>query len=55
MDVSNPTYDVIVPGGGNGALCSALAAQEESANALVLERAPDSEPGGNHAEAIPCT
>jgi tricarballylate dehydrogenase len=40
-------YDVIVIGGGNAALCAALSAQEHGAKALVLERAPEDEAGGN--------
>ena len=42
-------YDVIVVGGGNAALCAALAAEEEGARVLVLERAPVPERGGNSA------
>ena len=41
------TYDVIVVGGGNAALCAALAAKEVAKNVLVLERAPEDEAGGN--------
>ena len=41
------TYDVIVVGGGNAALCAALAAQEVAKKVLVLERAPEDEAGGN--------
>ncbi len=41
------SYDVIVVGGGNAALCAALAAAEEGAKVILLERAPESERGGN--------
>jgi len=41
------TYDVIVVGGGNAALCAALSASEFSKKILVLERAPEEESGGN--------
>jgi tricarballylate dehydrogenase len=41
------TYDVIVVGGGNAALCAALSAREHSERVLVLERAPEEEAGGN--------
>ena len=39
--------DVIVVGGGNAALCAALAAREHCQRVLVLERAPADEAGGN--------
>ena len=39
--------DVIVVGAGNAAFCAALAAQEQGANVLMLEAAPEDESGGN--------
>src|SRR5947207_6746289 len=39
--------DVVVVGGGNAALCAALAAAEHGVSVLVLERAPEAESGGN--------
>ncbi len=41
------TYDVVVVGAGNAALCAALAAREKVSKVLVLERAPEEESGGN--------
>ena len=39
--------DVIVVGAGNAAFCAALAAREQGAKVVVLERAPEAERGGN--------
>ena len=39
--------DVVIVGGGNAALCAALAAAEHGVSVLVLERAPEDESGGN--------
>ncbi len=49
--------DVLVVGAGNAAMCAALAAREQGASVLVLERAPQDERGGNTyftAGAIRC-
>ena len=47
--MNNKSYDVIVVGAGNAALCAALSAREQGANVLVLERAPQEKRGGNSA------
>lgn len=47
LTMSKYSYDVVVVGAGNAALCAALAAEENGARTLVLERAPESENGGN--------
>src|ERR671913_843963 len=51
------SIDVVVVGAGNAALCAALSATEAGASAIVLERAPEGECGGNTrftAGAIRC-
>ena len=44
---SAESYDVVVVGAGNAALCAALAASESGARVVVLERAAKREHGGN--------
>ena len=39
--------DVVVVGAGNAAMCAAIAARENGANVIVLEKAPEAEKGGN--------
>ena len=41
------TYDILVIGGGNAALCAAMTAAEAGSNVLVLETAPKAYRGGN--------
>ena len=41
------TWDVIVVGAGNAALCAALSAAEQGAKVLVLEKATLEDRGGN--------
>lgn len=41
------SYDIIVVGGGNAALCAAIEAAEAGARVLILEAAPKSYRGGN--------
>ncbi len=43
----NGKYDVVVVGGGNAAFSAALAAREQGAEVLMIERAPEDEAGGN--------
>jgi tricarballylate dehydrogenase len=44
-------FDVIVLGAGNAALSAALAAREQGARVLVVERAPEQDRGGNSAHS----
>jgi tricarballylate dehydrogenase len=46
VDLSQ-TFDVLVIGGGNAALCAAMTARELGANVLLLESAPKHFRGGN--------
>ena len=46
MDWSR-TFDVLVVGGGNAALCAAMTARRHKARVLVLESAPEAFRGGN--------
>ncbi|MDN7247044.1 FAD-dependent tricarballylate dehydrogenase TcuA [Planococcus shenhongbingii] len=39
--------DVVIIGAGNAAMCAALAAQEQGARVMVLEKSPEKEKGGN--------
>ncbi len=50
------TYDVLVVGGGNAALCAALSAREAGASVLLLEHAPRPFRGGNsrHTRNLRC-
>src|SRR4029453_8062631 len=55
LEVS-PTYDVLVLGGGNAALCAAITAREAGRSVLVLECAPRDFRGGNrrHTRNLRC-
>jgi len=54
--LSPEPYDVAVLGGGNAALCAALAAAERGARVIVIERAPREFRGGNsrHTRNLRC-
>src|SRR5947208_268943 len=47
MLMDSQSYDVVVVGGGNAALCAALAAAEQGAKVALIERAPEAKRGGN--------
>ncbi|MFL0506848.1 FAD-dependent tricarballylate dehydrogenase TcuA [Ureibacillus sp. 179-F W5.1 NHS] len=43
----NNSFDVVVIGAGNAALCAAISAKENGAKVLVLEKGPEHKKGGN--------
>ncbi|PFO05823.1 tricarballylate dehydrogenase [Bacillus sp. AFS076308] len=47
MDSEIHCTDIVVVGAGNAAMCAAIAARENGARVLVLEKAPETEKGGN--------
>ncbi len=47
MKAGPDTYDLVVVGGGNAALCAAITAAEAGARTLILETAPKPYRGGN--------
>ena len=56
MEVFPKQYDILVVGGGNAALCAAIAARRDGASVLVVEGAPKFYRGGNtrHTRNIRC-
>ena len=54
--IEERTFDILVVGGGNAALCAAMAARERGASVLLLERAPEHMRAGNtrHTRNIRC-
>ena len=55
--LSDKSYDLLVIGGGNAALCAALTAREQGASVLVCEHAPRPLRGGNsrHTRNLRCS
>ncbi len=47
MTEQDKTYDLVVVGGGNAALCAAITAAEQGSRVLILEGAPKPYRGGN--------
>ena len=46
-EIKNYETDIVVVGAGNAAMCAAISARENGANVIVLEKAPETEKGGN--------
>jgi tricarballylate dehydrogenase len=46
-ELNTQTWDIVVVGGGNAALCAAITAAEAGAKVLILESAPKTYRGGN--------
>jgi len=45
--MTDRNYDIVIVGAGNAALCAAIAASDQGAKVVVLERATEDEAGGN--------
>lgn len=56
MNIQRATYDVLITGGGNAALCAAISARRSGASVLVVEAAPKFYRGGNtrHTRNMRC-
>jgi tricarballylate dehydrogenase len=57
MEALSATYDVVVAGGGNAALCAAITAARAGCRVVVLEGAPEFYRGGNtrHTRNLRCS
>src|SRR3954453_7684870 len=47
MPTRDKTYDVLIAGGGNAALCAAITARQAGASVILVESAPKAFRGGN--------